>query len=197
MQFKPFEAGVEVNGQTVYAIVDGFKMFKRIPSQILLAEGIGQLGANDVVQIDPLAWYSQAAWLRAFERIAKEVGTIHLYAIGAKIPENAKFPPSVTDVATAIQAIDVAYHMNHRAGGRVLFDAVTGRMYEGIGHYGFAQPGPRHIVSRCENPYPCDFDRGIITTMARRFEKTALIEHDDSQPCRQRGDDSCTYSVTW
>ena len=41
MQFRAFEPGIEVNGQTVHAIVDGFSILKRIPSSILLDEGIG------------------------------------------------------------------------------------------------------------------------------------------------------------
>jgi hypothetical protein len=198
MQYKAFEPGIEVNGQTVYAIVDGFHVSKKLPSQILLAEGIGTADASGIVQVDPAAWYSQEAWLRAFERIAKEVGAPNLLAIGLKIPENAKFPPTIIDIKSAIASIDVAYHLNHRKQGRVMFDEPSGTMLEGIGHYGYEPVvGKRAIISRCENPYPCDFDRGILTAMARRFEKAAVVQHDDTEPCRQRGAESCTYLVTW
>jgi len=39
MQFKVFEKNIEVNGQTVYSIVDGFKNFKAMASKFLLQEG--------------------------------------------------------------------------------------------------------------------------------------------------------------
>jgi len=198
MQFRAFEPGIEVNGQTVNAIVDGFRFLKELPSRILLEEGIGKPGPRGIVNIEPDAWYSQEGWLRAFERIAREMGRPNLFAIGLKIPENAKFPPTITDIDKAVASIDVAYHMNHRKHGTVMFDPSRGIMLEGIGHYGYEpRAGKPLIVSRCQNPYPCDFDRGILTAMARRFEKAARVTHVDEEPCRERGDESCTYHVTW
>ncbi len=192
------ERGIEVNGQTVWAIVDGFTS-KALPSKILVEEGIGKLGADGVAVLEPEGWYSQEAWLRAFERISKSVGNNVLFNIGLKIPQNAIFPPWVVDVDTAIKAIDVAYHLNHRKQGKVLFDVETGKMSEGIGHYGYERPNPsvQQILCKCPNPYPCDFDRGIITTMARKFAPRSLVIHVDSEPCRVKGAESCTYSVKW
>jgi len=197
MQFRAFEPGIEVNGQTVWAVVDGFDHFKQIPSRFLLAEGIGKPGPDGIVQLDSAGWYSQEAWLRAFESISKQVGESKLHAIGLRIPLNAKFPPHIQSIEDAIASIDVAYHMNHRKLGRVMFDGATGKMLEGIGHYGFALKRPREIESVCDNPYPCSFDRGIITTMARRFEKGASVSHEDQAPCRRKGASSCTYTLAW
>lgn len=198
MQFRAFERDIEVNGQTVYSIIDGFNIFKKIPSDILLAEGIGERGTDGFVFITPDAWYSQEAWLRAFEKIADKAGATVLYQIGRRIPKNAIFPPGVTDVVSAVASVDIAYHMNHRKNGKILFNPATGQMMEGIGHYGCeAVPGERKLISRCHNPYPCDFDRGIITTVAKRFGELVMVVHDEAQPCRKKGADSCTYVVTW
>ena len=74
----------------------------------------------------------------------------------------------------------------------------SGKMSEGIGHYGFEKiDGKNMIISECNNPYPCAFDKGIITAMAQKFEVKANIIHDDSKPCRKNGADSCTYIITW
>ncbi|MBC7172965.1 MAG: hypothetical protein H5U40_11075, partial [Polyangiaceae bacterium] len=154
-------------------------------------------GPDGVVQIDPNGWYSQDAWLRAFERIAEKVGESKLHSIGLRIPMNAKFPPGIDTIHDAVASIDVAYHMNHRKEGRIMSAGPGMKMLEGIGHYGYEKLGPREIRSVCDNPYPCAFDRGIITTMARRFERSARIEHDEHAPCRKRGADSCTYFVRW
>lgn len=197
MQFQPFEKGIEVNGQTVYAIVDGFKAFKSLASNYLLEQNIGKKDPGGII-INPDAWYSQEAWLKAFENIAKKVGDSTLIQIGQSIPKNAKFPPWVVDIESAIKSIDIAYHMNHRKNNKELFDPNSGRMTEGIGHYGFERvPGKNLIISVCENPYPCAFDKGIITTMAKKFELRANVMHDDAKPCRKNGADSCTYIVTW
>ena len=42
MEFKALEPGIEVNGQTVFAIVDGFKMARGVLEKILLDKGIGK-----------------------------------------------------------------------------------------------------------------------------------------------------------
>ena len=198
MQFKPFEKGIEVNGQTVYAIVDGFKLIKALAHSHLKSVGIGEGDPGISFKIDPNGWYSQEAWLKSFESISTNVGKTVLYQIGLAIPENAKFPPWVVDIDSAIKSIDIAYHMNHRKSGKVMFDPETGKMLEGIGHYGYEKiPGQNLIISVCENPYPCDFDRGILTFMAKKFQQGAAVEHDDSKPCRKIGADSCTYLIKW
>jgi hypothetical protein len=198
MEFRPFAPGIEVNGLTVRAIVDGFRAFKQIPSRILMEEGIGCCDAEGLSQVDPEGWYPQQAWLRVFERITKELRGSNLLAIGMRIPDNARFPRGVVEIHGAMASIDVAYHMNHRKEGLVMLDSATGAMAEGIGHYGYEPvPHERRIVSRCENPYPCEFDRGILTAMARRYESIADVTHDDREPCRRRGAESCTYHVTW
>ncbi len=197
MQFRPFENGIEVNGQTVFSVVDGLGHFKSIAKNVLLSVGIGT-EENGEYKINMEGWYSHDNWLKAFEKIAKEIGDFTLKQIGLKIPENAKFPPWVKDIDSAIQSIDIAYHMNHRKEGLVLFDVNTGVMREGIGHYGYQKiPDQNMIISECKNPYPCAFDEGIITTMAKKFEISASVSHDDSKPCRKNGADSCTYIITW
>ncbi|HOV14530.1 MAG TPA: hypothetical protein PK771_09625, partial [Spirochaetota bacterium] len=99
---------------------------------------------------------------------------------------------------SAIQSIDIAYHLNHRKNGKVLFDTQNGKMFEGIGHYGYEKVDDKNmIICECKNPYPCAFDKGIITAMAQKFESKAKVIHDDSKPCRKNGTDSCTYIVTW
>jgi hypothetical protein len=74
----------------------------------------------------------------------------------------------------------------------------TNTMREGIGHYGCEPvPGKNEIVSVCDNPYPCAFNRGILTEMAFKFKPEAKIIHDDSQACLKNGADSCTFRIFW
>jgi hypothetical protein len=88
--------------------------------------------------------------------------------------------------------------MNHRKKGVPMFDATTGALLEGIGHYGCERvAGQGVILSTCNTPYPCAFDRGVLTAMARRFAPGAVVQQDDDLPCRHQGMDSCTYRVSW
>lgn len=82
--------------------------------------------------------------------------------------------------------IDVAYHMNHRGGE--------------IGNYEYQKTGERSALMICCNPYPCDFDRGIIESMIRRFKPKdslmPMVDHNQDI-CRKKGDELCKYIVTW
>jgi hypothetical protein len=198
MQFKSFEPGIEVYGSSIDAIVEAFKLFPSVALKRLVNHGIGLVNAKGEIQIDRDAWYPQANWLAAFENIANTVGPRALQQIGQHVPKHAVFPPTVTDIHRGIGSVDVAYHMNHRKNGRPMFDPSTGQKTPGIGHYGYSpEAGARKILSQCENPYPCDFDRGILSAIATRFERTARVAHDERSPCRKNGADSCTYVITW
>lgn len=191
--FVAFDKKAEVNGETVLSIVSGMEMFKKEALEILKKNGIDDP--------KPGQWYSQQAWLDAFKTISEKLGISTLFLIGKKIPENAQWPKEIDAIQKALPSIDVAYHMNHKIGNEPLFNPQTGAMKEGIGHYGFELTGPKSAKMVCNNPYPCDFDRGIIEAVAQKFKPADSIgisvKHDDSQPCRKKGKDSCTYLVTW
>ncbi|MFZ5892168.1 MAG: hypothetical protein ACOY0T_14015 [Myxococcota bacterium] len=198
MQFKVFEPGIEVSGASLGAIVEGFRKYPTVAMKYLTRYGLVKGPVGKQADIDREGWYRLEDWLAAYEGIANEIGLNSLFGIGKSIPENAVFPPHVNDIHSAIASIDVAYHMNHRKNGTVMFNPETGQMLEGIGHYGFqAANDENRIICVCENPYPCDFDRGIITAMATRFEPLARTVHDNEAPCRKKGADSCTYVVMW
>jgi len=173
-QFVAFEKGVEVNGETVLSVVNGSPI-KEMALKILAKNGIDNP--------KPGEWYSQQAWLDSFREISQRIGEGTLRTIGMAIPKNAKFPPEINNTHAALASIDVAYHMNHRKGE--------------IGNYKYINTGEKSARIVCRNPYPCSFDIGIITTMARRFTPSAVVEHEKSQPCRKNGADSCTYNIVW
>lgn len=189
-------AKVDVLGANLQAILDGFGNFSLIASRVLLDAGLGT-EKDGVAHFQKDKWYPLNPFLRAFERISKEFGGYTLRQVGQAIPKNALFPPSVINIDTAVQAVDVAYHMNHAIGGKALFSPQTGQMMEGIGHYGYERvPGKKQIVSTCDTPYPCAFDEGILLAMAQRFEPSATVVHSP-EGCRTRGATSCTYTLTW
>jgi hypothetical protein len=178
-QFVAMSPDVEVNGETVYAVVDGMGAFRTVAMEILSANGIEDPQAGQ--------WYPQQKWLDAFKKISSALGANTLFAIGMKIPENAQFPPDIDSMEKGLRSIDVAYHMNHRGGD--------------IGEYRYESAGPKSARMVCRNPYPCAFDRGIITAIAKRFKLQGnvipSVKHDDSAPCRAKGDDCCIYTVNW
>ena len=141
------------------------------------------LERNGIKKIQATGWYPQQAWLNAFREIAKTIGASTLHQIGLSIPASAKFPPGVDTVEKALESLDVAYHMNHHGGE--------------IGHLQFTKTGPNQGTMVCRNPYPCEFDRGLILAVARRFQPGVRVQHDPAKPCRTKQGDSCTYHVAW
>src|SRR5262249_48864316 len=148
-------------------------------------------------ELDYEKWYPMSTWVNAMHAIVEEVGPTTAFMVGRRVPEFATLPPQINDVLSSLHAIDGGYHLNHRREGTVMFDPQKGVMLEGIGHYACeAEPEKHRARMICDNPYPCDFDRGIITAFAARFEPTAAVTHE-AGACRKNGDASCIYLVQW
>ena len=179
-QFVAFDSNVEVNIQTILSVVNAFSAGKEVRLAILNRHGIDP-GKSE--------WYRQQLWLNAFKEIAESLGERTLFMIGKAIPENAVFPPQIDNLQKALAAIDMAYHMNHRGGE--------------IGHYLLKEYDEkrRDAIMVCNNPYPSEFDRGIISTMLRRFKPKDSFQYDVvtdlSEESRITGGESCTYIIKW
>lgn len=177
-QFIAFAPKVEVNGETVLSVVDGMGPFKE--------SGLKILAENGIKDPKPGMWYPQQAWLDAFKTIAEKIGNSTLLAIGKTIPANAKWPPQVDTIEKALASVDMAYHMNHRGGE--------------IGSYRFENTGAKSGKMICHNPYPSEFDQGIVYAVARKFAPKGdfpSVKLDETAPTRKKGADSCTFLISW
>ncbi|MFO7566040.1 MAG: hypothetical protein R6X02_25575 [Enhygromyxa sp.] len=195
MQFRALEPGIELLGSALMATLGGFGPLRTIVERMLCRDGLVDCDAPEA-RIDPAGWYDQQAWLDALCEIDERFGAEILFNIGAEILNAAVIPSLAVDVHSAVASLDLAYHLNHRRGGRVMADLSTGEMLEGIGHYGYERLGDTYILSTCTTPYPCEFDFGVVATMARRFEPRVIAEHVGAE-CRRQGAQACTYSLRW
>jgi hypothetical protein len=180
-EYVPFSPHVEVNGETVLSCINALPSYRNVMETVLVKHGLKDL--------TPGKWYSQEKWLNAFQDIGKRYGPHTLFLIGKAIPLNAKFPPNINNLESALNSIDVAYHMNHRNGE--------------IGYYKLHELNlaAKRAVLECRNPYPSYFDMGIILSMARKFKANPSdiveIHRDESKPTRLTGSMSCHYIVKW
>jgi hypothetical protein len=187
--------GIEVSGQSVAGTMGAFQQFKSMPSRFLLAEGVGTQASDGKVVIDPQKWYPLENWLRAFGRIGQEVGPTVLAQIGASVMQNIEWPPGMSSVEGLIRFIDVGYHMHHRKDGRVMFDQRTGAVLPGIGNFSYKGEDKTRYLIECANPYPCSFDKGILSGALRRLGTGSMAVHDGVAECRTKGGKCCTYVV--
>lgn len=195
MQYRSFAPDIETLGAGLRSAMRAFGPLQAIAERMLCRDGLVDCDGPTPGVLDD-EWYSLQAWLDALHEIDRSYGTEILFNIGAEVPNAAVFPSMAIDVHTAVASIDIAYHLNHRRNGRIMYDHATKTMLEGIGHYGYERLGDTHILSTCMTPFPCEFDLGIVAMMARRFEPRTIAEHV-GQECRRHGAQACTYSLRW
>lgn len=189
-QFKAFRPDVEVYGAVVLSVINGMGEFKSMGENILSQHGIKRPQAD--------LWYPQQPWLDSFKTISEKIGQRTLFAIGKKILEAVEWPAWINSFDTGMQAINMNYHLRHRIDGVPMLNEQTGETTPGIGHYDYkGKTGDTSAVMVCTNPYPSEFDRGILTAMGRKFHGALEVQLDPTQPTRTQGADSCTYILTW
>ncbi len=188
-EFVPFDENVEVSGRTLKA-----QLFN-IEENVFRDKEIDKF-LEDLVydffktrDFDPEKWYPQKNWLDLLKFIYENIGTNTLLIIGRAIPDNAKFPDNIQDLKSALESIDVAYHMNHRNGE--------------IGHYKLLEfdEKKRRAVMESYNPYPDEFDKGIYLGIMRKFAPFDSVELnvtiDENKETRRKGGDRTYYILTW
>jgi hypothetical protein len=180
MNNRVIPSEVQVLGQSIMAMIGGMELLKSRAMKILADNGIPQL--------EPQGWYPMRNALTAIKSIEEKIGPVTMRAVGRKVPEHAKFPPEITTLEQALLSLNVAYQMNHR-----------GQHAGNIGGYRFdtAGHGGRMV---CDNPYPCNFDHGIIEALCERFRpKDSVWVRVEHAPlgCRHKGGSDCTYLISW
>ncbi|WP_437529599.1 hypothetical protein WME79_48065 [Sorangium sp. So ce726] len=192
-QYVSPHPGLEGPGSAFASVTAALRTHGDLGKQVLSTLGVTDLVAG--------GWYPLQMLLDMLKGVARASGDHTLLAIGKAIVDHAVWPAMPPTIVDALQMIDVAYHMNHRRDGVVMFDPATGVMREGIGHYR-CHPEKHEIIMVCDTPYPSELDRGVVLGTARRAASRGVrprvdVVLDESRPSRKRGADSCAYRVTW
>jgi hypothetical protein len=176
-QFVAFAPDAELIGQSMLVTIEA------MGSSVLPL-----LKKHGIENIHPDRWYPQQPFLDFFRDVASGdfSSVFDLVSIGMKAPEIALWPENVKSIQDALFSIGEAYKMNHRGSE--------------FGYYKATQTGEREIEMECKNPYPCDFDYGLVYNTAKLYlpaDGQLTVEHAATGRCRQHGDDVCTYIVSW
>lgn len=173
--------------------LDGAEVIGRSPqSYVAAGESISSFAGKQVTtklaeygleEIEPDEWYSLNIPLAMLYDMRDEYGDARVRNMGQNVPQHVEFPPELSEVDDALRAIDQAYHQNHRGGE--------------IGSYEFEADGPNEGVMICENPYPCEFDKGLIRGVAKKFADNPVQVEEVGDQCRADGGQRCEYRVDW
>lgn len=144
------------------------------------------LAANGISPLVEDHWYPIEGVLKTFEDVQRQIGPNTVRTIGRKCISVVEFPV-FNSLDDALRGLGATYLMNHR--GNV-----------DIGGYHYSSVGPRRGRMMCDNPYPCEFDEGLIDAVVERCRPADAVvirfEHDPGS-CRVRGDKQCTYNIAW
>ena len=178
VEFQAFEKAVEVRGSVVLSFVNVMGAFRSI--------ALGILEDHGIVNPQPHLWYSLQSWLDSFATISDKIGPNTLFQVGRQIPLEGHYPPTIDSIERAFEELDMAYKNSHRGGE--------------VGFYRFESTGLRSGKISTFTPYPCEFDRGLVHSLAHRFEPPDSfidLQHDDKGPCKKSGADYCVHFVSW
>ncbi|WP_306055226.1 hypothetical protein [Natronococcus wangiae] len=141
---------------------------------------LAEYGLEDIESDE---WYPLKIPLAMLYDMRDEYGEVRMRNMGQNVPEHVEFPPELSEVEDALQGINQAYTQNHRG--------------TEIGSYEFRNEGPNEGVMICENPYPCEFDKGLIKGVAKKFADSYVTVEEVGDQCRSDGDHRCEYRVDW
>ena len=189
---------IEVFGRGFLSLYEALGNLQTFAENIFQENKIGTKNSKGIYEIIPDNWYPMDQSLTFYNAIKEKIGLRTLTNVGKKIIEKAMFPPGMDSIEKGLESLNIAYHMNHRKNGKVMFDPATGIILSGIGSFKLElTPGKKEAILICENPYPSEFDEGIITGMAKKFQPEAVVTLDTTKPTRRKGGDSCTFKIKW
>lgn len=177
MEIKPFDKEAKVLGLALKSSIMSLPAFtQKNMFQLLKTIGIEELNVK--------TWYDMGAIAKFYSQIIKDFGPNTMFELGKSIPENASFPPEVDNIEAGLQAINAAYGTHHQ--GYVGF-------YKVVEH----DIASKKIIMQCYNPYPCSFDKGVITAMARKFQMGVRVDLDKTKPYKDNGGNESWYIITY
>ncbi|MEA1951985.1 MAG: hypothetical protein U9N87_11410 [Planctomycetota bacterium] len=172
-------SGVEVSGHIALAMIKGMAGIDKRYRHVLAEHELDDPNTD--------SWYPLVEVLGIFETLSAAAEPFVISDMGTRVGDDAQFPTEIDSVQEAFTQVNAFLRSGHRGAG--------------VGSYAFKKTGDNSGTIVCTTPYPCDFDRGFIEAVARRFRPRdswdVTVVHEDSAPCRKRGGDCCTYFVQW
>jgi hypothetical protein len=175
MEYVSPDPKAQVRALNVRATLDAFDLIPAVGQRIVRSHHL------ELENLKPDHFIQVQSWLDALKEINAKIGSALVQQVGAKIIENADFPPKFNSVESVLLALDDIYYLNHRGN---------------VGHYVPKKEADGSITVRCETPYPRDFERGLIEGISRNTRLTNGKRYQVKYtPGLPGGDLTCTVVV--
>lgn len=172
-----FASDSTVSGGNILSMLAAMGPFRKRGEQILQENGI------DIQEMTPDGWYPLPAYVASLRAIGEKMGPNTLFQIGRQIPHHVPLPPGLDTFEKVLASFGIAFDMNHRG--------------QQPGSITFELKNPRTASITTGTPYPCDFDRGVISGFFQHLLRLRpTVEAVAGMPCKARGGETCTYEVT-
>lgn len=169
----------EVIGNSLRALMESMSVMKVEAQRLLRAHGIADA--------QPGQWYPLLSVIRALDDVRTQVGPRTVRAIGHRVATYALVPTRPLLFTHLIAGSDSIYRSNHRGSW-------------GLGGYHPMGGTAASARLRCDNPYPCEFDQGLLEGFFERFTPPGSFRlrllHEPGG-CRDQGGEACLYQLTW
>jgi hypothetical protein len=150
----------------------------------------GVLLKHGVADIQPEKWYLLQSVLDALKELETTFGHHLLSQVGEQAALRAPVPPEVKSFKDCLINMNATLKKINRGGSAGGYEVQEDDAPGGLQRF-------RVIAS---TPFPCSLTRGYLESFARRFgpvgTQEVLVRHDEQNPCRRNGADTCTYYVT-
>jgi hypothetical protein len=168
-------AAATVSGGNILSMLAAMGPFRRRGEEILAEHGISNVAVEQ--------WYPLRPYVESLQMIGQKMGPNTLYQIGRQIPNHVPLPPGIDTFEKVMASFGMAYDMNHRG------------VKQGVIPFTIADPRRGTITTG--TPYPCDFDRGVIHGFfAKLLNTRPTVDPAPDQPCKAKGGETCTYSIS-
>lgn len=149
------------------------------------------LSKHGIDNPSPTQWYPLQAYLNTMKDVHDQLSDQVLLITGKRMGESTRLEGEFDHVDYFVKHLDEYYHTNHKGE---------------VGHYKCSDESEKSALHALQvtstTPYACSYERGFLEGIAEHFKHQqgvtdVILKRLENQPCKQKGDDSCSYMLEW
>ncbi len=169
-------SGIKVRGLNFLSILDAMQN-----PALTLGEKYKQYK-----NVDPEALYPASEFIALTDELEKKLGLIHLRKIGEKIAEMLKpqlEEKNIKDAESFLKSFVDLYNFSVIGENKGGWEIIS------------LDPAKKTAILKKDTPFNCILEEGILKRGVKFFSKDIVVVKQTK--CVRKGDEYCTYEVSW